>query len=146
MAGPAGFAVGLHVAYTTPRYLLQSYAAEWRERYARAGYLMVDPSVHWGLANSGWIRWRDLPRSGEPDIIAEAARHGMPFGVTIAALARGSRSIASFARNDRDYESGEASRIEAHVLELHERTLNVHALPPSVHDLLRRLSIIVTRG
>lgn len=144
-AGTAGFAAGLHLTYTSPRYLLQSYPPAWQEIYARNGYLMLDPTVHWGLENDGWIRWSELRGIDTAGILAEAAGHGLLHGITVAIIARGSRSIASFARGDRDYTDAEAARIQVHFGELHHLTLSVHALPPAVHEMLRRLSIILTR-
>lgn len=143
-AGSAGFAIALHLAYTSPRYMIQSYPAAWRERYARNGYLMMDPTVHWGLENHGWIRWADLVGLDTNGLFAEAAEHGMRFGLTSTVFARGSRSIASFSRADQDFTDAEAVDIHDQMGELHDLTLHVHALPPSLHDLLRRLSVILT--
>lgn len=144
-AGSAGFAIGLHLTYTSPRYMLQSYPHAWSDRYARRGYLMLDPTVHWGLENDGWVRWGDLAPLDADGILAEAAEHGLHYGLSVAVPARGSRSIASFSRPDRDYRDGEAAAIHGQMVELHDLTLHVHALPPALHDLLRRLSIILTQ-
>jgi LuxR family transcriptional regulator, quorum-sensing system regulator SdiA len=144
-AGSAGFAIALHLNYTSPRYMLQSYPTSWSDRYARNGYLMMDPTVHWGLENEGWIRWSNLTSYDTAGLFAEAAEHGLHYGVTSVILARGSRSIASFSRSDQDYTDDEAKGIHDKVGELHDLTLQVHALPPALHDLLRRLSIILTQ-
>lgn len=145
-AGRSGFAIGLHLTYTSPRYLLQSYPAAWQAIYAQQGYLMRDPTVHWGLENSGWILWSDLAPEDGDGVLSEAAGHGLKHGATISVFGRGSRSIASFARDDRDFTGAEAAGIHEKVAGLHDLTVHVHALPPAVHDLLRRLSIILTQG
>ncbi len=145
-SGPAGFAIGLHLTYTSPRYMLQSYPAAWQQLYARNGYVMLDPTVHWGLANDGWIGWSDLSGNDPDGILARAAAHGMAHGVTIAVAERGSRSIASFARADRAFTASEAGTIRIRVADLHDLTFSIHALPAALHDLLRRLSIILTQG
>lgn len=145
-AGSAGFAIGLHLTYTSPRYMLQSYPASWSERYTRNGYLMMDPTVHWGLENHGWIRWTDLAGLDVDGILSEAAGHGLHYGVTSSVFARGSRSIASFSRADRDYTEDEAMVLHDRMGELHDLTLHVHSLPPVLHDLLRRLSVILTQS
>lgn len=144
-AGSAGFAIALHLNYTSPRYMLQSYPTAWSDRYARNGYLMMDPTVHWGLENEGWIRWADLTSYDAAGLFAEAAEHGLHYGVTSVILARGSRSIAGFSRADRDYTDDEAAVIHGQMSELHDLTLHAHSLPPVLHDLLRRLSIILTQ-
>jgi LuxR family transcriptional regulator len=145
-AGPAGFAIGLHLNYTSPRYMLQSYPHSWQEIYARNGYVMLDPTVHWGLANDGWIGWSDLRRNDPDGILDQAAEHGMSHGMAVAVAERGSRSIASFARADRPFMAEEAEIVSARMTDLHHLTVRIHALPASLHDLLRRLSIILTQG
>jgi LuxR family transcriptional regulator, quorum-sensing system regulator SdiA len=145
-AGPAGFAIGLHLTYLSPRYMFHAYPSKWQETYARKGYVTLDPTVHWGLANDGWIDWSDL-RSNDPDrIFDQAAAHGMPHGLSVAISGRGSRSIASFARADRAISASEAAVLHDRVSELHDLTFSIHALPASLHDLLRRLSILLTQG
>lgn len=125
--------------------MFQSYPRSWSDRYRRKGYLMFDPTVHWGLENQGWIRWTELAELDADGILAEAAEHGLHYGMTVTVLARGSRSIASFSRGDRDYTDGEATDIHGQMDELHDLTLHTHSLPPELHDLLRRLSIILTQ-
>lgn len=144
--GTAGFAVGLHLTFTTPRYMLQTYPAAWRSHYAREGLLLIDPTVHWGLANTGWTRWSALPVPPQRNILAEATAHGMPYGITVATLARGSRSIASLARADREFTGPEAEGVRGLVDELHDQTFSIHTLPAPVDSLLRRLSILFSQS
>ena len=145
-AGTAGFAVGLHLTFTTPRYMFQTYPAAWRDHYAREGLLLIDPTVHWGLANTGWTRWSALPVPPQRDILSEATAHGMPYGITVATLARGSRSIASLSRADREYSDGEADGVRGLMDELHDLTFSIHTLPAPVDSLLRRLSILFSQS
>ena len=146
LAGTAGFAVGLHLTFTTPRYMLQTYPAAWRNHYAREGLLLIDPTVHWGLANTGWTRWSALPVPPQRDILSEATAHGMPYGITVATLARGSRSIASLSRTDREFTAPEAEGICGLMDELHDLTFSIHTLPAPVDSLLRRLSILFSHS
>ena len=60
---PTGFAIGLHIQFTTPRYFFQSYSKEWLDAYSAKGFVMNDPIVHWGFSNEGSIRWRDLAQT-----------------------------------------------------------------------------------
>ena len=43
--GPGGHAMALHIDFTTPRYLLQSYSKGWAAHYAAQGLVMKDPAV-----------------------------------------------------------------------------------------------------
>ena len=57
---PSGFAIALHVVFTRPTYLFQTYAKPWMDHYSEAGLVMHDPVVRWGLQNVGRLRWSDL--------------------------------------------------------------------------------------
>ena len=41
----AGFVTGLHIRYTTPTYLFQTYPKAWIDEYSREGLLLRDPAV-----------------------------------------------------------------------------------------------------
>ena len=57
---PSGFAIALHIRFTPPTYLFQSYPKPWLDHYSQAGLVMHDPIVRWGLQNVGRLRWSDL--------------------------------------------------------------------------------------
>ncbi len=50
---PSGYAIALHIRYTTPAFLFQTYPKEWMEYYSQNGLVLHDPTVRWGLANTG---------------------------------------------------------------------------------------------
>lgn len=141
---PAGFAIALHVRFAAPTYLFQTYPPEWRDAYSQHGYVMSDPTVHWGLAHSGYITWDQLSRDDPAGVLAHAARFGMSHGVTIATGEGGSQSLASFSRPDRDYDAGEIGQLDADFQILHQRTSGLSSLSPETAEALRRLSVTVT--
>jgi LuxR family transcriptional regulator, quorum-sensing system regulator SdiA len=141
---PAGCAIGLHIRFTTPRYMFQSYAKRWMDQYSGAGLVVLDPTVHWGLNNVGWVRWRDLEEIDSHGVFERARDYGIMNGVTIALLMGGSRSIASFARSDREYEPSEITELEAIFKELHCATSNLEALTADDRLALKELSVRLT--
>lgn len=145
-ASPAGFAIALHVRFTAPRYLLQSYAKDWLDTYTRLGLVLHDPVVRWGFENTGSIRWSALAGSDEQGVLARAADHGLAYGVVMAHLRDGSRSMAGFARPDRELSDAEIAVITADFIELHDSTHGAEALSPRVHETLRRMSVFLTHG
>ena len=46
---PAGFAIALHIRFTTPTYLFQTYPKRWLDHYSSAGLVVHDPVVRWGF-------------------------------------------------------------------------------------------------
>ena len=145
-ASPAGFAIALHVRFTAPKYLFQSYAKDWLDTYSREGLVLHDPTVRWGFTNIGAIRWSELAVDDEHGVLARAAQHGLHYGVCVATVERGSRSMASFSRSDRDLTDAEIEALRAGLSELHDLTESVEALSPSVHMTLKQMSIYLTHG
>ena len=52
-----GFALAVHIRYTRPTLLYQTYEQSWADQYSEKGYMLSDPTVHWGLANVGSMEW-----------------------------------------------------------------------------------------
>ena len=143
-ASPAGFAIALHVRYTSPRYLFQSYDKEWLDTYSREGLVLHDPVVRWGFSNNGTIRWSGL--DDPAGVLVRAAEHGLKHGAVIAMTRDGSRTMAGFARFDRDLSDQEISDLENVLSELHDLTEHMEAISPSLHMTLKQMSIYLTHG
>jgi LuxR family transcriptional regulator len=141
---PAGCAIGLHIAFTTPRYMFQSYPKRWMDYYSGSGLLMQDPTIRWGMNNVGRILWGDLEAMDTAGVLERAKDFGIMNGVTIALYAGGTRSIASFARSDRDYEPEEIAELESLLDELHRATASVEALNDEDRSALQELSVRLT--
>lgn len=120
---PSGHAIGLHIRYTTPTILLQTYDPEWINVYTTAGYVMSDPTVHWGFSDTGSIRWSAIDIADPNDVMGKSAAYGMKYGISVACEFDGSRSISSFARADREYTDEEIAEIEKTLIKLHHATV-----------------------
>ncbi len=68
---PSGYAIALHVRFTTPTFLFQTYPREWIEVYTQRGYVMSDPTVMWGFSNTGRVRWSDLADQDSAGMLAQ---------------------------------------------------------------------------
>jgi LuxR family transcriptional regulator len=144
-AHPAGFAIALHVEFSAPRYLFQAYASDWIDLYTREGLVLRDPTVRWGFVNTGAIRWSALDDPEGAEVMRLAAEHGLRYGFTLAIEAGGSRSIASFARPDRESTDAEIAEATGVLTQLHDLTRGVETLTPRFHDALKQMSIYLTR-
>ncbi len=139
---PVGYALGLHIEYTTPRFMFQTYPKAWLDHYSSNGLIMSDPMVVWGFENSGSFRWSDL--EDPAGVFTQAADFGMPYGVVIAAASDDIRSICGFANADREFTDAEIAKLEADVTRLHEFTATHARLSPEIVEQLKRMSIMVT--
>lgn len=143
-ASPAGFAIALHIRFTSPRYLFQSYEKDWLDTYSREGMVLHDPVVRWGFEHEGTIRWSAL--QDPAGIMQRSRNYGMNYGSVIAMTRSGTRSMGGFSRSDREMTDAEIVAIRDDLTALHDLTARVETLAPSVHATLRTMSIFLTHG
>lgn len=139
---PAGYALGFHIAYTTPKFMFQTYPKEWLDYYSQNGLVMTDPMVAWGFENSGSCRWSEL--NDPSGVLKKASDHGMPYGLVCAIKIDDSISICGCARADREFSDSEVSDIFNKISYLHKVTADqAHLSPETVQDL-KNMSISFT--
>lgn len=136
---PAGFAIGLHLEFTTSRYIFQTYPKAWMHEYSRRGFILGDPTIRWGVENLGWVRWADLEKSDHLGVLAAAAEFGLKYGVSISVEGHGSRSLGSFASTERDFSDEDIGSLSRDLARLHEATHDV-AMESQLDGELKRLA------
>ena len=134
---PIGFAIALHVQFTRPKFLFQSYDRAWLDEYSKRGMVMRDPTVQWGMANEGWVRWSALDDQG--DVLDAAAKHGLRHGIAAAHVNTDSRSFGSMASSQAEFDDAAGAGFHEIVKELHDAASDL-----SDEDVakLRRMSIV----
>lgn len=138
----SGYALGLHIHFTTPAFFFQSYPRAWLDHYSQAGLLVNDPTISWCFENTGACRWSDM--DDPAGILTQAAEYGMKYGIVYATNTGGSLSMSGFARPDREYNDDEIAEIVSRFEEMHEATRDQKALPAATVAQLKKMSIIVT--
>ncbi len=133
----AGYFIGLHIRFTSPLFTFQTYDQRWIDHYTENGYVLRDPMTAWGFSRTGWIRWSDPALMDPFGLFMEAAGYGLNFGITIACGPIKSRTIASFARSDREFGEEEIVKIERTVLRLHDLSEPPEALTEAQIEALR---------
>ncbi|MFT4150570.1 MAG: autoinducer binding domain-containing protein [Paracoccaceae bacterium] len=122
LLAPAGYFVGLHIRFTAPLFTYQTYDQAWIDHYTENGYVLRDPMTAWGFSTTGAIRWSD-PKLLDPfKLFEECASYGLRYGCTVACGPIKSRTIASFARADREFEDREIAAVQTIVHRLHDMT------------------------
>lgn len=137
LMAPAGYSVGLHIRFTAPLFTFQTYDQAWLDYYTEGGYVLRDPMVAWAFSTTGTIRWSDSSLPDPFGLFAEAARHGLKYGATVACGPIKSRSIASFARSDREFEDHEIAAMSTIVHRLHDVTEPPEELTKAQIEALR---------
>lgn len=133
----AGYFIGLHIRFTSPLFTFQTYDQRWIDHYTENGYVLRDPMTAWGFSRTGWIRWSDPALLDPFGLFREAAQHGLSYGVTVACGPIKSRTIASFARHDREFREEEILKIERSVLRLHDLSEPPDALTEAQIEALK---------
>ena len=139
---PAGYAVGLHIQYTSTKFLFQTYEKKWLDYYSKNGLVMSDPIVAWCFENTGTSRWSEL--DDPAGVMEKAAEHGMKYGVVFATETGETRSMAGFSRNDREFTDEEIEKMCAIVERLHVGTADQAQLDAKTVQQLKNMSIFVT--
>ncbi|EYD70500.1 autoinducer binding domain-containing protein [Limimaricola hongkongensis] len=142
---PAGFALGLHIRFMTPRYMFEAYPAEWLEIYGREGLLMRDPTVRWAIGNHGAIRWSDFDEPEENGIFARARGFGLNHGHMRSIHQDGELSFGGFARTDREFTDREIDEIGALVQRLHDATHARETLGTEASARIHDMAVVMTR-
>jgi LuxR family transcriptional regulator, quorum-sensing system regulator SdiA len=135
----SGFALAIHIRYTRPTLLYRTYAQGWIDHYSEKGFMLSDPTVHWGLKQSGWMAWADLAQTDPEAVIAAAAAHGLHNGLTYSVGPAASRTILGVTRSTSSFTQDERSEIAATINELHRMTEGFPTLPVGEQASLRGL-------
>lgn len=138
---PAGYAIALHIKFTTPTYLFQTYPKAWIDIYSSKGFLMRDPTVIWGFDNLGVIDWSELSDNDSDGIMSMAREFGINEGFTCAIEDGETRSIASFSRSVGTFSDDEKTAITGLVELLHKATTGLAPLSPATRETLRGMTI-----
>lgn len=139
---PTGYALGIHIEYTTPKFMFQTYPKDWLDYYSSHGLVMSDPMVAWGFQEVGSQRWSAL--EDPAGVMVKAAEHGMKYGLVVSVASEDSRTICGFANADREFTDDEIAQIEAHVAKIHEHTAETARLDAKTVEQLKKMSIMVT--
>ena len=125
---PMGFAMALHIRFSKPSYLFQSYSEDWMSYYSENGLVMNDPTVHWGFENEGTIKWSELDDADNSPVLKKAAEFGLRYGLSWAHTSNESLSLCSFACNNREFDDEESAILSKAARRMHDLTSNLEPL------------------
>ena len=134
-----GFALAIHIRYTRPTLLYQTYSQAWVDHYSMKGYMLTDPTVIWGLEHVGRIRWSDLTGQDSVGVFNDALAFGLTNGSTYATGPAASRTIASAAKSGADFTGAETDEFCRIVDAIHDATEGFEQFPAATQDKLRNL-------
>ena len=119
---PNGFFFALHIRFALPLLSHQSFDARWADLYTEQAYALRDPIIAWGFSTTGTSRWSEIEIPDPFDILQQAKEFGMIYGVSVSCGPMKSRTIASAARSDREFEDHEIETFAGIIRTLHDVT------------------------
>ncbi|MDH2326283.1 autoinducer binding domain-containing protein [Cereibacter sp. SYSU M97828] len=117
-----GYALAIHIRFTSPTLLYQTYPDEWIRFYTERGFMLSDPVVRWGLRETGFIRWNDIPDEDHEAVMVHARQHGIAHGVAFSLGTPASRTLAGLTRSQDEFTGDEIDRMIGLVSEIHDLT------------------------
>jgi len=97
----AAFGMRMPLPLSNPKFVMaNNYSAAWRQRYAQANYLAVDPTVAHGLQSVLPVVWDDKLFSAAPAFWEDANGHGLRVGWAQSSIdAHGAIGMLTLARS-----------------------------------------------
>ncbi|MCP3969119.1 MAG: LuxR family transcriptional regulator [Rhodobacteraceae bacterium] len=126
---PAGHFLALRIGFAFPLFEQNALPKDWIARYSSRGLVLADPVMNWLYQNTGATRWSEITLEDPRNVMGQARRFGLNYGVAICCCDKGlsgQRSFGSFARSDREFLDVEVTEIAEELRRQHEAMV-----PPS---------------
>lgn len=136
----AGYFIGLHIRYAAPLMQFSTYNQEWLDHYTEKAFALRDPTIAWGFSTEGACRWSEFTIPDPFELFEEAKEFGLEFGLSVSCGPVSSRTIASFARADRDFNDNEIEEISLIIRRLHDKTEPPESLTKAQIEALRLIA------
>ena len=137
-----GYSIGVGFNGVEPVFVHSTYSKDWVDRYVDQSYLLVDPTIQYGLSSTGWATWKELERlfPASKTFFEDAAAFGLNHGNTLAISADGRVSVLSCSGPEwrgEDLRIARAALYALHALEFEPS--NAITLTAPVKDVLRMM-------
>jgi LuxR family transcriptional regulator, quorum-sensing system regulator SdiA len=122
---PAGYYIALRIGFAFPTEETNALSSDWVDHYTKQRFMLYDPTIRWAYGNVGCIRWSEIALDDPKRVLAQARSFGMRYGLTVSVFDSGKdqqRSLASFARPDREFTTLEAKLLQVYLTRRHTET------------------------
>jgi LuxR family transcriptional regulator, quorum-sensing system regulator SdiA len=117
---PLGYTLVSHIRMASPTFTRSTYPPEWLKAYSKGSNWLADPVVSWAFFKSGSIRWSEIRFPDPAGVMADAAKHGLKYGMAVSIGSIRSKTIGGAARADREFTDAEITEIYDIMLQLHD--------------------------
>lgn len=137
---PSGLFYALHFRFALPLIHYFNYPQDWTDRYTEQAFALRDPVIVWGFGNTGTRRWSELNLPDPANVLGQAKEFGMNYGFVVSVGSIKSRTIASGARDDREFIDEEITEFARIIDAMHRLTAPPGSLTPAQIEALRLIA------
>lgn len=135
-----GYSIGVGFNGVEPVFVHSTYNQRWIDRYVDQGYLLIDPTIQFGLSSTGHMTWKKLERlfPSSRTFFEDAVNYGLHHGNTLSISADGRVSVLSCSGPEWSEGELRVARAALHALHALEfEPSNSVRLTGPVKDVLR---------
>ncbi|KAJ55424.1 hypothetical protein ACMU_12060 [Actibacterium mucosum KCTC 23349] len=136
-----GFALAIHIRFTRPSLLFQTYAPDWMQYYSQNGLFLSDPVVKWGIENAGLVHWDDLRDQDPAGVLAKASEHGLHNGITYSCGPVESRTISGLTTSAEPFTDAAIAEMKQTIDAVHALTQDIESLPAAEREAMMAIQL-----
>lgn len=138
----SGFHIMVRTGFATSVETINCYPEDWVNLYTKEGFMLHDPILRWAYENTGSNRWSDLSGDDPKGILDIASDFGLKYGLVISRSSSNGvhrRTIASFAKPDREFDPIEVDFLNIYVEKAHDKSSALLSVTDKEIEVLKML-------
>lgn len=149
---PSGYVIAFNVIGINPAMSRTTYSEEWHRLYQSQSFGVLDPTVHWGIANTGIVRWSEIAdeyyvSDRSKEFMETAADYGLKYGVTYTSMSSpvtadepAKKSFCAAARTSAEFDHDEIMILEKTFTDVLDSLLRIDSVTEDEIKVLDLLS------
>jgi len=134
------FAIGVRIRYNNPTLIFQTYPDRWLKYYDAEALLLQDPTVIWGMTNTGLVNWEDLKAGDTAGIFDKAKPFGLRYGIAVSVGDPSQRTLGFVSSSTSAFDDDQKAWAQKQITVLHGLTDGILDMPESDLAMLRNIN------
>ena len=134
------FAIGVRIRYNNPTLIFQTYPEHWLKYYDAEALLLQDPTVIWGMTNTGLVDWEDLKAGDTAGVFDKAKPFGLRYGIAVSVGDPSQRTLGFVSSATSAFDDVQKEWALKQINALHNLTDGILDAPEAELTLLRNIN------
>ncbi len=134
------FAIGVRIRYNNPTLIFQTYPERWLKYYDAEALLLQDPTVIWGMTNTGLVDWEDLKAGDTAGVFEKSKPFGLRYGIAVSVGDPSQRTLGFVSSATSAFDDGQKKWALEQINTLHDMTDGILDAPETDLALLRNIN------